>query len=326
MISVIIPTFNSKETISNLLDSILSSNVEEEYEIIVVDDASTDGTVDLVKHYPVKLIVNDKNHGSAKARNLGVSNAKGEKIIFFDSDIVVNPDALSKLIKSFKSVSEQGALIGIYSMHPLNRGFAPEYKALLDYNHWLQADSNRVTSFEPRCSIMRKETFVELGGFNEKIKGADVEDYEFGYRLLKKYNIYVDKSIQVRHRFPLKMSSIIRNFLQRGSSWTELFLKRKKFDNVAATPKAAISCVCAFLSLMSLGALYFHKIFLLNALLFFILYIYFYKEFFIHVYKEKNLFFVLKAIVFQYLLSIILILAAGYGLLTYMLKPKEERL
>lgn len=326
MVSIIIPTFNSEETIANLLDSILSSDLREESEIIVVDDASNDRTVELVKHYPVKLIINDKKQGSAKARNLGVSNAKGEKIIFFDSDIVINPDTLSKLIKSFKSVSEQGTLIGIYAIQPLNKGFAPEYKALLDYNHWRQVDSNRVTSFEPRCAIIRKETFVEFGGFNEKIKGADVEDYEFGYRLLKKYNIYLDKSIQVQHRFPSKMSNIIINFLQRGSSWTELFLKRKKFDNVGTTPKAAISCGSAFLSFLSLGASYFHNIYLLSTLLFLFLYLYFYKDFFVLVYREKRLLFTLKAITFQYILSIILILAAGHGFFTYILKPKEERL
>lgn len=320
MVSIVIPTYNARNNIKELLDSIFSSNLEEEKEVIVVDDASTDGTGELVRRYPVKLITNGKNQGSAKARNIGVSYARGEKIIFFDADVVIEPDTLSKLINYFEIVSKKGTLIGIYSKEPLNKGFISEYKALLDYNHWREVKGCEVSSFEPRCAIIRRDIFYELGGFDEKIKGADVEDYELGYRLLKKYKIYFDKTIQVRHRFPSTFRAIAKNFFQRGSSWTGLFLVRRKFDNVATTPKAALACILASLSTISLSILYFHKIFSLVFLLFFLLYLYFSKGFFTFVYQEKGLLFFLKAIGLHFILNIILILGSIKGIFSYLFR------
>jgi len=313
LISIIIPAYNCENSIEELLKSIFVSDLTEEKEIIVVNDGSTDATAERIRGYPIKLISNEKNMGSAKARNQGAAQAKGDKIIFFDADVVLMPDTLSKLTNSFKAMPEEGALIGVYSKEPLNKGFLPAYKALLDYSHWLEA-KKKISFFEPRCAIIRKETFNASGGFDESIKGANVEDYEFGYRLLKKYNIYVDKTIQVGHRFPDRIGAIIRNFFQRGSSWVELFLQRNKFDNIATTQRAAISCLSAFLSSVFLISFFLSKTFLLLGVLFFAAYLYFYKNFFILVRREKNFSFTLRAIALQYILSIILVLAAIYAL------------
>jgi glycosyltransferase involved in cell wall biosynthesis len=322
LISIIIPTYNSENSIEELLKSVSASDLTEENEIIVVDDGSIDMTVELAKRYPVRVIRNDKNQGSAKARNQGVAQAKGEKIIFFDSDVVIKHDTLSKLIESFQAVAEKGALIGIYSKEPLNKGFIPEYKALLDYSHWQKAQ-REISFFEPRCAIIRKETFNEIGGFDESIKGANVEDYEFGYRLLKKYKIYVDKTIQVEHRFPEKIGAIIRNFFQRGYSWVQLFLERKKFDNIATTQSAALSCISAFLSLIFLMSFFLSKVFILAGVLLFAAYIYLYKSFFILVCREKGFHFTLKAVALQYVLSIVLSSAGIYALARRSFKPKQ---
>ncbi len=96
MISFIIPAYNSEKTIKRCIDSILDQTSDIEYEIIVVDDGSTDNTEELVRSY-----INDKikfyqkqNGGVASARNFGVDNSSGEYIIFVDSDDYINKNLL----------------------------------------------------------------------------------------------------------------------------------------------------------------------------------------------------------------------------------------
>lgn len=96
-ISVVIPAYNSETMIIDCLDSIADQTYKP-YEIIVVDDGSTDRTVDLVEGYsrfPVKLIKSEKNGGGQVARNIGIKAAQGEWIAFNDSDDIWLPDKLS---------------------------------------------------------------------------------------------------------------------------------------------------------------------------------------------------------------------------------------
>lgn len=96
-ISVVIPAYNREETIINCLDSIVNQTYKP-YEIIVVDDGSTDRTVDLVEEYakfPVKLIKSGKNAGAQAARNIGIKTAQGDWIAFNDSDDIWLPEKLS---------------------------------------------------------------------------------------------------------------------------------------------------------------------------------------------------------------------------------------
>ena len=88
LISVIIPSFNSQDKLARLLDSLsnLSDLNNDSYEIIVVDDCSTDNTETVVGNYDVKYIKLDKNSGPAVCRNTGASAARGDIFAFTDSD------------------------------------------------------------------------------------------------------------------------------------------------------------------------------------------------------------------------------------------------
>ncbi len=317
MISIIIPTYNAADTIEKILDSIVNSDGFEDCEALVIDDASTDGTAEKADSYPVRVIRSNTNGGSAQARNRGVKNAGGDTIVFFDADVILHADTLQKLIAGFHKLENGNALIGIYSKKSVNRGFVPEFKALLDFYHWLVVEDQTVTAFEPRCAIIGKNTFEDIGGFDEKIKGADVEDYEFGYRLLNKGKIHLDKSIQVDHHFPTRFSSLAKNFFNRGTSWIQLFIKRKQFDNVATTKEAGLSCGFAFLSSFFLAGALVSNISAYLFLISFFLFLYFYRRFFIFIFREKKIVFCIKSILVQYTLNIIVGFAAVKGILLY---------
>jgi glycosyltransferase involved in cell wall biosynthesis len=96
--SIIIPVYNVEKYIGKCLDSVMNQSFKN-YEIIVVNDGTKDNSMDIVKNYPVKIIT-QKNQGLSEARNIGVRKAKGDYIIFLDSDDYIEKDLLKKINKS----------------------------------------------------------------------------------------------------------------------------------------------------------------------------------------------------------------------------------
>ena len=96
MISVVIPLFNKEKSISDTINSVLRQDFSD-FEIVVVDDGSTDGSVAIVEamNDPRIRLIKQANGGPSKARNIGVKNAKGEWIVLLDADDELMPEALS---------------------------------------------------------------------------------------------------------------------------------------------------------------------------------------------------------------------------------------
>lgn len=94
--SIIIPAYNAEAYIKRCLDSILSQDFND-YEVIVIDDGSTDGTSNILEQYPQVKVISQSNHGMATARNRGLEMAQGDYILFVDSDDRLCSDALNTL-------------------------------------------------------------------------------------------------------------------------------------------------------------------------------------------------------------------------------------
>lgn len=119
-LSIIIISFNTKELTQNCLESSLKSlkNASFSYEIVVVDNASKDGSVEMLQKYQTKLkdrfrlILSSKNIGFGKGNNLGVKHAQGKYILLLNSDIVVLDDAITKLFKFYTEHEEKYHFLG----------------------------------------------------------------------------------------------------------------------------------------------------------------------------------------------------------------------
>lgn len=112
MISVIISTFNSIEFIKPCLASLFAQD-SRDFEVIIVDNGSGDGTVDFLKNnYPqIILIENEQNLGACKARNQGIEVATGDWILTLDCDVVLNDNFLSQIIKATENISPKTGMI-----------------------------------------------------------------------------------------------------------------------------------------------------------------------------------------------------------------------
>ena len=119
-ISVIIAAYNAEEYLSETLDSIfLQTMNDSEYEVIIINDGSSDSTLDILNSYKQTysnlIIIDKENGGPSSARNAGLDIAKGEYVFFFDADDILEGDALSTM---YETASEKQAdlLIGKYDI------------------------------------------------------------------------------------------------------------------------------------------------------------------------------------------------------------------
>ncbi|WP_420299380.1 glycosyltransferase family 2 protein [Edwardsiella tarda] len=145
LVSIIIPTFNSEKTIRDTIESVLRQSYKN-FEVIIIDDSSSDRTVDICKWYSlqdkrIKFFINDDNYGAGFSRNAGISQANGRFIAFLDSDDIWHKDKLEKQISfmlinnyaftytGYQKITSSGELLS--EIHPINR---VNYSELLKSN------------------------------------------------------------------------------------------------------------------------------------------------------------------------------------------------
>jgi glycosyltransferase involved in cell wall biosynthesis len=132
-VSVIICVYNAERTIGETLACVFGSTLPVSYEVIVVDDASTDSTADICEEYNVRMVRLTENQGPARARNIGVRESKGEIILFLDSDVTFASDLLGRMLDRMRLEPDLAGVGSISSPVPLNPGFYSRYFALQEF-------------------------------------------------------------------------------------------------------------------------------------------------------------------------------------------------
>ncbi len=117
LVSIIVPAYNEEKTIGKCLESILNQEYEGEMEIIVVNDGSTDRTAEIVSKYPVRFIDLKVNGGKANALNRAIEDAKGDILIFTDSDSYMSANAVNSLVKCLNANSDAQIVAGNVFIH-----------------------------------------------------------------------------------------------------------------------------------------------------------------------------------------------------------------
>ena len=224
-LSVIIPVHNSAAHLKRCLDHVALS-LYTDYELIVVDDGSTDDSPQVAEQYGCKLVRCRTNGGPAAARNRGIQEASGQILYFFDCDVCVRPDTLGRVAECFAAHPETEAVIGSYDEEPGEPDFLSQYRNL--FHHWIhQGGSEDATTFWSGCGAIRKSVLVEYGGFNEEYRRPSIEDIELGYRMRSDgRRMRLDKQLRVKHMKHWTFWQILRtDVFDRGIPWTELMFK-----------------------------------------------------------------------------------------------------
>ncbi len=184
-VSIIIPVRNRPEEIAACLASL--GRVEypdDRVEVIVVDDASTDATPDVISTFPVQLIALKTRRGASFCRNLAARQARGEILAFVDSDCLADPLWLKELLPAFNDPGN-GAAGGMVDSCFDEKGLDRYEMVKSSLNMGCRPTSSRDGSrfyYLPACNLLvRKSVFLELNGFNEGMVVG--EDVDFCYRL-----------------------------------------------------------------------------------------------------------------------------------------------
>jgi len=201
MISIVIPTYNSEKTIGEVLDSLFREirRYRRKVEVIVVDDGSTDSTLQIVKKYPVRVI-KQRHKGPAAARNLGWKKAKGDIVIFLDSDCKVGRGWLKKMLKPFKDGKVAGVGVKYRTWNKENWvarfvGYEIEQR-----QNRMGKDTDYLASYS---TAYRKDVLEEVNGFDTSFKAAAAEDNDLSYRVIGKgYRLVFLKECFVWHKHP----------------------------------------------------------------------------------------------------------------------------
>jgi len=312
--SLVVPCYNDREALELLLRSYTPP--DDDFEFIVVDDGSSDGTEDMVKNYPARYVKMEKNSGPATARNRGVQEAKGDVIIFCDSDIELEKDALKLMKKYFE---KKGVLSMLASglLEPPNKGFFPMYKHYLEES-WL--DNNRVEEtehFSARLGAIKKDLFLKAGGFEENITSASVEDFEFGHRLAKFTRSKICYDVKFSHRHPGFWKQA-RLFFARSADYFNVMMARRGLDNIGASSKEAGIAVTGFLSQLFLPLLLLEKIFIYPSIFFSLWHLFLSRKLFKITFSNKGFFFTLISAAVNYILSFFIVTGACWGVLRYL--------
>jgi|SRR3989344_85132 len=203
-ITIIIPVYNSEKTLKSCLDSIKNQEYKD-FEVILVDDCSTDRSKHIIKEYCYKLISLNKNSGSGKARNIGAKYAITKFIAFVDSDCILPKTWLSRIMYNFDN--DIAFVCGDYS-ESVGNSFLEKY-AFYELVVRRKNLPRLVTSFPSNNFACYKDIFLKLKGLPER-KGYVAEDLEFSLKAGKKYRILWDKEIKVKHHFHKKLRKYLK--------------------------------------------------------------------------------------------------------------------
>ncbi|MFO7445997.1 MAG: glycosyltransferase [Ignavibacteriaceae bacterium] len=224
-LSIIIVNYNVKEFLQNLIHSVYKASQNISCEIIVVDNASDDGSVEFLQEkFPeIKLIVNKDNLGFSKANNIGLKEAKGKYILLLNPDTLVREDTFEKMIDFFEQTNEAGLagckilnpdgtlqlacrrsfpgpwtsfckVTGLSSFFPKNRLFARYNLTYLDENKTYEVDA-----ISGSFMMFPRTVYEKVGGLDEQFFMYG-EDLDLCYRIQKAgYKVYYVHSTQIIH-------------------------------------------------------------------------------------------------------------------------------
>ena len=187
-ISVIIPTFNNRDALRKSLDSVFAQDFpQDRYEIIVLDDGSTDGTLEMVRSLALPVTLRyywQENRGRAAARNAGSRLAEGRILFYLDSDIIATPGLLRRHFEYHAGSADKIGVQGRTLIHPESKisPFMKTKELVPDLTLRKRTNLSPYHVITRNLSI-RAEDFRAVGGFDENFPGYGWEDIELGLRL-----------------------------------------------------------------------------------------------------------------------------------------------
>ncbi len=324
MITVIIPAKDASQTIGECLQAIMDQEGMQfgpDYEVIVVDDGSSDGTAEIAVGFSVRVI-RQPNTGPATARNTAAKISNGAILVFTDADCAPSPVWLRNLTQPFKDPDIVGVK-GVYLTH--QTGLVSRFVQLeYEYKDARMRNLPTIDFIDTFSAAYRKDIFLQNAGFDESFRNPAVEDIEFSFRLARKgYRMVFEPTAAVYHYHDRSISEYLHRKYEIGY-WGAVMLPwtSEKFltdSHTAPTQRIEIilfAFLLATLPLIAIWPIYGSLAFLATLVIFII------------ITSPFQLFIAKRDLQVLWIASVMLIVRAGalgIGLLKGFLQPPNNR-
>lgn len=223
LVSIIMPCYNYARFLPDAIESVARQTYRK-FELIIVDDGSTDNTAEVAARYPFARYIRQNNQGLCSARNNGVRHSRGEFLVFLDPDDMLMRTALEAGVNSMKAKPECAFVSGNCqfldaSGSPIRTAQSPQliekdhYYALLYLNY----------IWNPANVMYRRSLFEAVGGFDTSFTTS--EDYEIYLRIARRYPVWCHGKIVARYR---KHGAGITSQAERMLKYSLLVLERQR--------------------------------------------------------------------------------------------------
>lgn len=201
LVSVIIPLYNRQDTIQRAVDSVLSQSYSN-IEVLVVDDGSTDHSIEMLEKYHndnrVRIFCQEYNQGANAARNRGIREAKGDYIAFHDSDDEWLPDKLEKQIKRMEYGDFQVSFCAFKRQYPKTIQIIPDISEQLSSDK-IKERLKKANIVGTPTLVIHREVVHEIGIFDEEM--PRLQDYELAIRIAQKFDIcFVNEVLVIEYQ------------------------------------------------------------------------------------------------------------------------------
>jgi len=251
-ISVIIPNHNGAKTIGLCLEAALAAEYPN-FEVLVVDDCSTDSSIAIIDSYPCRLIRLPKHGGASKARNTGAQNSRGDLLFFIDADCILEPDTLAKAAAAFDKEGPGVVIGGTYTWLPYDKKIFSIFQSI--FIHYSETKNCSAPDYiATHAMLISKELFLKSGAFDEHFMPI-LEDVEFSHRLKKSgVRLLMAPEVQVQHIFNFSLVKSLRNGFRKSKYWSVYSIKNKDLlaDSGTASQEIKINVLANFLVLLLL--------------------------------------------------------------------------
>ena len=237
-LSVIVLAYNAEATLPALLDS-LSNQSNDEFEVVVIDDASRDRTSQIARSYPCELITLSENRGPAYCRNIGAKKARGEILAFTDSDCRVDPNWVANIHKHFSQNDTEAIMARLVLMPSTLLGDSisalgfPAGGAIGFDKIWKVNNKGFTDSLSSCNCAVQKGIFHTAGGFDDSFPYPGGEDSLLAYNLRElNYRIKYCPNVLAYHEARSSLTGFLHWQFRRGISsfiLSSTVPKKKKF-------------------------------------------------------------------------------------------------
>src|SRR4051812_11516101 len=248
-LSVVVPVRNGGTDFECCLRRLRDSSWTD-FELIVVDDGSTDDSAELARRMGASVARHDRPLGPAAARNLGAQLASAPLIFFLDADVAVYPGTLSRGMTRFLADPSLTALFGSYDDQPPAPGVVSQFRNLLHHYVHQQGnfhdDTRPAHTFWTGCGMIRRGVFLDFGGFDPRLYPRPaIEDIELGYRLTRAgHRIVLARDVVATHLKRWSLGEMIRtDVFRRGVPWMLLIKRSGTFETDLNVKPAQRLCV-----------------------------------------------------------------------------------